>query len=124
MPGYNPNDNVSTAGLCYFEVDPSKATSAAQLQMAFEAAIDSIRAEIVSCTFPLKATGLGVIDPTKVNVEVDGTTVPQGSVNGWSYDNATNPTEIIFNGAACTALKSAPNAMVQIVVGCQTILAM
>ena len=66
MNGCNPNDNVSTAGVCYFEVDPSKASSAAQLQMQFEAAIDSIRAQVVSCTFPLQVdVGLGVIDPTK-----------------------------------------------------------
>ena len=34
---------------------------------------------------------------------MDGTTVPQGAANGWSYDNATNPTEIVFHGAACTS---------------------
>ena len=122
--GCTATDNTSTSGLCYFEVDPSKASSASALQMSFETAINAIRGQIISCTFPLKTTGLGMIDPSKVNVQVDGMTVPQSPTNGWSYDNSSNPTEIILNGTACSNLKASTNASVQIVLGCQTVMAM
>jgi archaellum component FlaF (FlaF/FlaG flagellin family) len=65
-----------------------------------------------------------MLDPTKVNVTVDGTTVPQSATNGWSYNNPTDPTSIVFNGTACTNLKSDASATVQIVLGCATVTAM
>jgi hypothetical protein len=117
--GCNPTDNTSTANLCYFNVDPS-AGNAAQTEKAFEDAINAIRGKVLSCTFPLSTTGLGQVDPTKVNVEVNGQTIVQDPNNGWSYDNPNNPTEIILNGTACTSLKSDPNATVSIVLGCAT----
>jgi hypothetical protein len=120
--GCNPNENSVTTDLCYFEVDPT-AGSATQTEQAFEAAINAIRGQVLSCTFPLNITDGGTVDPTKVNVTVDGTTVPQSSTDGWSYNDPSNPTEIIFNGAACTNLKNDPSASVQIVLGCATITA-
>ncbi|HEY8087118.1 MAG TPA: vWA domain-containing protein [Polyangiaceae bacterium] len=120
--GCNPNENTVSTDLCYFEVDPT-AGSATQTEQAFEAAINAIRGQVLSCTFPLNITDGGTVDPTKVNVTVDGTTVPQSATNGWSYNDPNNPTEIIFNGAACTNLKNDPKASVQIVLGCATIIA-
>ena len=64
--------------------------------------------------------GAGTIDPSKVNVTVNGMTVPQDPTNGWSYDNPSMPTEIILNGSACTSVKNDPSATVNIVLGCQT----
>ena len=118
--GCNPNENSTSTDLCYFEVDPTAGT-ATQTEQAFEAAINAIRGQVLSCTFPLNITDGGTVDPGKVNVTVDGTTVGQSSTNGWSYNDPTNPTEIIFNGAACTSLKNDPNADVQIVLGCATV---
>ena len=123
--GCNPNENAAGAtDLCYFEVDPTAGSQTATEQ-AFENAINAIRGQVVSCTFPLNVNPeAGTLDPTKVNVTVDGNTVPQSSTNGWSYNDPTNPTAIVFNGAACTNLKNDASANVQSVLGCATITAM
>ena len=57
----NPSENSVTTDLCYFEIDPSKATSAMQLQQQFETALNTIRGEVFSCNFPIQASGLGTI---------------------------------------------------------------
>jgi hypothetical protein len=121
--GCNPNENAAGAtDLCYFQVDPTQASNAMQLQQKFEDAINSIRGQVLSCTFPLQTTGVGMVDPGKVNVEVNGTTVPQDPANGWTYDNPTNPTSITLNGSSCASLKADPHATVQIVLGCTTVI--
>jgi hypothetical protein len=116
----NPAENTTTSDLCYFEIDPSKSTSAQQLQQQFETALNTIRGEVVSCTFPIESSGLGAIDTKKVNVEIGGTTVLQDPTNGWTYDNPTSPTEIILHGAACTQAKGNITEKVNIVLGCVT----
>ncbi len=121
--GCNPDETASTSDLCYFEVDPSQAASASALQTSFANALAAISGQVLSCTFPLQTTGLGAIDPSLVNVEVDNNTVPQSATNGWSFDNPSAPTAVIFNGAACANLKTDPNVKVSIVVGCATIVA-
>ena len=89
--GCNPNENTTSTDLCYFEVDPT-AGSATQTEQAFEAAINAIRGQVLTCTFPLNMnTEAGTLDPSKVNVTVDGTTVPQSSTNGWSYNDPDEP---------------------------------
>jgi hypothetical protein len=118
--GCNPNEASSTSDLCYFEIDPSTAQTAAQLQAKFETALDAIRGQVVSCTFPLQSTGLGTVDPTHVNVEVAGTTILQDPKNGWTYDNAAMPTSIILHGNACTSAESSVSAKVSILLGCAT----
>ncbi len=115
--GCNPAENSNVANICYFNVDPT-AGNATQTEMAFETAINAIRGQVVSCTFPLTSTG--TIDPNKVNVTVDGMTVPQDPTNGWTYDNPSNPTSITLHGTSCTDLKNNPNASVEIVLGCAT----
>jgi hypothetical protein len=121
--GCNPNETQSTSDLCYFEVDPTQATSASALQAEFTKALDAIRGQVLTCTFPLQTTGLGSPDPNLVNVTVDGMLVPESSTDGWSYDNPQNPTAIVFNGPACDSLKADSMAKVSIVVGCATIAA-
>jgi hypothetical protein len=109
-----------TSDLCYFEIDPSMSPTAAQLQMQFETALNTIRGQVISCTFPLQSSGLGQVDPTLVNVEVNGTTILQDPANGWTYDNPTKPTEIILHGKACSTATDTITAKVSIVLGCQT----
>ena len=116
----NPNETTTTSDLCYFEIDPSQSTTAAQLQMKFETALDTIRGQVVSCTFPIQSSGLGQVDPTHVNVEVNGTTILQDPANGWTYDNPATPTEIILHGSACATAKGTITAKVSIVLGCAT----
>jgi len=116
----NPNENTTTSDLCYFEVDPTTGNTS-QTATAFENAINAIRGQVLSCTFPLNLeTDAGMVDPSKVNVTVDGMTVSQDPNNGWTYDNPTNPTEIIFHGTSCNNLKMNSMASVNIILGCAT----
>jgi len=116
----NPNETTMTSDLCYFEIDPSMSTTAAQLQMQFETALDAIRGQVLSCTFPIQSSGLGKVDPTRVNVEVNGKTILQDPANGWTYDDPTTPTEIILHGSACATATGTITAKVSIVLGCVT----
>jgi hypothetical protein len=116
----NPSENTMTSDLCYFEIDPSKAATASALQQEFEKALNTIRGEVVSCTFPIHSAGLGTIDPMKVNVEVGSKTILQDPNNGWTYDNPKSPTEIILHGAACAEAKGNLTEKVSVVLGCQT----
>ncbi len=116
----NPTEATMTSDLCYFEIDPSKSTTATQLQMQFETALDAIRGQVISCTFPIQSSGLGQVDPTLVNVEVNGKTILQDATNGWTYDNPTKPTDIILHGSACATATGTITAKVAIVLGCVT----
>jgi von Willebrand factor type A domain len=116
----NPDEASSTGDLCYFEIDPSKAQSASQLQMEFETALDAIRGQVTSCSFPIASNGLGQADPTKVNVEIGTQTILQDPKNGWTYDNPMHPTEITLHGTACATASNSLTAKVSIVLGCAT----
>jgi hypothetical protein len=119
----NPAENAAGAtDLCYFEVDPSGSSTATQT--AFENAINAIRGQVVtlSCTFALDLkSDAGAIDPSKVNVTVNGTTVPQDPKNGWTYDNPNNPTSVTLHGTSCAEVTSTQTATVSIVLGCATV---
>jgi von Willebrand factor type A domain len=117
--GCNPDETLNTSDLCYSEVDPSQADES-QLQQNFEAALDAIRGRVVSCTFPLQSTNLGAADPTHVNVQIDGATLPQDAANGWTYDDPAAPTAILLHGSACASTEGASPAKVSIVLGCAT----
>jgi hypothetical protein len=118
--GCNPAETQTAADLCYLEVDPTQAATSAALQSEFTTALQSIRHQVLGCTFPLESTGLGTVDPTKVNVQVDGQTVLQDPANGWTYDDPSHPTAIVFHGTACENVKNDPSANVSVVVGCET----
>ncbi|HEX3771770.1 MAG TPA: vWA domain-containing protein [Polyangiaceae bacterium] len=116
----NPDETTSTSDLCYFEIDPSQAQTASALQQKFEAALNAIRGQVVSCVFPLQSSNLGAADPAHVNVEVNGMTILQDPKNGWTYDDPGAPTEIILHGAACTSAQTNLTASVSVVLGCAT----
>ena len=117
--GCNPAENATVANVCYFEVNPSS-NNQAMIQAQFENAINAIRGQVASCTFSLELSDAGAIDPTKVNVVVDGMTVPQDPNNGWTYDNPNNPTSVTLHGTSCANVKNTPNSTVSIVLGCAT----
>lgn len=116
----NPAETKSTTDLCYFEIDPSKSQTAMDLQQQFETALNAIRGQVVSCTYPLQSSNISQVDPMHVNVTVGGVTILQDPTNGWTYDNPTAPTQIILHGAACTNAKGNLTAKVSIVLGCLT----
>jgi len=92
--------------------------------MEFVTAIQAIQGQVASCTFKLDLSDAGTIDPTKVNVIFTNggtqTTIDEDPANGWTYDNPTDPTEVILNGTACQNMKSDPMATISIVLGCAT----
>lgn len=88
------------------------ATSPSQL----EGALDAIRTELQSCDWVVDSvpdTGGGIV------VTVDGQTVPwdPSGVDGWSWGSRARG-EVVFRGAACTALTARAAPVVQAVVQC------
>ena len=118
--GCDPKANANGAsGFCYFNVDPTGSTAAAT-QQAFQAALDVIRGQVSTCTLAITATDAGAIDPGKVNVVLNGSTISQDPVNGWTFDNPQDPTAITLHGTACDTLKNDGSATISIVLGCKT----
>jgi len=83
-----------------------------------------------ACAFSLTSTGLGTIDPSKVNVSIDlgdgspPKTIPKddtkpcdAGANGWQFKDGTST--IVLCGTACEAAKSS-KAKVSVYVGCAT----
>ncbi len=110
-------DPKSTAldKLCFFSIDPSASTD---IKAAFTDAINKIRGDVVSCSLALQPSMGGAIDPAKVRVTLDGMTVYKDPVDGWTYDDPNNPTNVTLNGKSCAALRSDPNAMIKVTLGC------
>ncbi len=117
--GCNPK-STDAASLCYFNIDPTGAT-AQQTQQAFGAVLDTIRGQVASCTLAIRGSGSADIDPGQVNVVLDGMTVEQDAMNGWTYDNPQNPSSVTLHGSACGTLTNDPNATISIVLGCITV---
>ena len=66
-----------------------------------------------------------MIDPTKVNVIYTSgagmsTLFAQDPTNGWTYDDPTNPTQVILHGTDCTTVKGDPKGSISIELGCAT----
>ncbi len=122
--GCDPNETNDAKKMCHFQITPGGKTKTA-LTSDFLAAINDIRAQAASCEFKLDRTG-GTLDPSKVNVvysSSDGTqsVLPQSGSDGWSFDNPTDPKKVILTGPACERVKHDPNAKVDIVIGCFTL---
>ena len=113
--GCNPNELTNVADVCYFQITP-QGTSAQQLTQEFITTIDQIRGEAASCVYELEKSG-APLDPSEVNVVyTDGSGVQhvltQNATNGWTYDNPTNPTEVILHGTDCSTVKADPDGKV------------
>jgi hypothetical protein len=93
----------------------------------------------ISCEYDIPMIpGGGTIDPNKVNVNYTpgggGMPQPVGNVpggqpecqpatGGWYYDNAQMPTKIIMCPSTCTALQSDAQGKVEVLFGCETVVA-
>ena len=96
------------------------------------AAINQIRGSLLGCMFNVPQPDGGTVNPDEVNVEysTNGTTYtelcrraspsdPCTTGSGcWDYNQSG---QVVLIGQACTTVEGAPDADVQIVVGCQTI---
>jgi hypothetical protein len=102
----------------------------------FKQAMEEIRADAISCEFPIPEPGGGErFDPQKLNVSYTpggtgmSTTIPNvadasacGSAGGWYYDDAANPTEVILCPATCTLVGADGGAKIDLEFGCPTII--
>ncbi len=109
--------------MCFFPIDPG-AKTVTQLTQDFVDTINRIRLR-ASCEYSLASDNASA-DPSKVNVVfVDDAgkvvTVPQDPVDGWTYDDPTNPTKVTLHGAACEKAGTDLTSQVKVVLGCKTI---
>lgn len=133
----NSNSIASSGGTNRaFIVDP-----AGNVTQQFLDALDQIRSGTLGCEFQIpEAPDGGTLDYRQVNVQFsDGVSgVPEAvlfvgdesncdpTAGGWYYDtdpDVTEPTQIIACPASCTRFTSVTTALVQIEVGCETIVA-
>lgn len=124
LPGVNQTfaNLVAAAG----GTDQGIFVGAANVQTEFQNALSKVRGQALPCEYEIPADGKA--DPTSVNVllSLNGSAeaiLPQDAkctAQGWKYDNAANPTRIIFCDQSCQSLKKSSNSKVQILVGCQT----
>jgi hypothetical protein len=74
---------------------------------------------ITSCELQLESEPP---DLDKLNVEVDGTTVPRGGEDGWELDLSTDPPTVVLQGQTCETIKTEGVESVQVVYGCPTVI--
>ncbi len=114
-----------------FHIDTSANTEA-----AFADALNTIRQESLVCQFAVPTAEPGqVLDFNKVNLTFTEQTSSVSYLyvkskdrcslapfNGWYYDNATDPTEIILCDGACDVVRNSTDGQINIVVGCASII--
>jgi len=96
-------------------------------------ALQAIRGSAIPCDYAIPAAPTGVLDPAKVNVEVDldGRTVliPRakggcGTEAGWTYDTdpaSGAPSRVRMCPSTCAALVNDSSSVVRVTLGCDTI---
>jgi hypothetical protein len=99
-----PTATVGTYGTTAGATKPFKPD--ASNQSALVTTLSMALAGVKSCTFDLKdVNGVAIkVDTSKLNqahVLIEGTEVPLSATSGWNVD-PSDPTTLIFSGAACT----------------------
>ena len=117
-PGCDPA-STDIANVCHFQVTPGDDPAA--LKDAFIAAINSVRASAATCEF--KFTISKGADPNNVKVKITGAdgkshNIKKDPDNGWSFDDPSQPTKVILNGASCAASNGTVSGRVDVVLGC------
>jgi hypothetical protein len=115
-------------GDCHFDMTTSQ-DFAADLRKA----LATITGKALTCTFDVPAGPAGIpVDRTRVNVNFtpgggaltpilqDNTSPCDQGADGWQY--ADGETKIILCGSTCAKVKSDPNARIDIVLGCRTVI--
>jgi hypothetical protein len=118
----SPDPTVS----CHFDMTQNNFTT-----QAVADAISQVRGKVLGCLFDLPAVDGGMIDPNEVNVTytINGTTVDLSrradpsnmctAMGCWDY---SSDGRVQLIGKACDDVGASPNAQVQIVLGCPTII--
>jgi hypothetical protein len=121
----DPTNYYEPSEFCHVQVTPTT-SDASELEEEFLIAFDKVRSSVASCEFTLDKVDGGMLDPAEVNVafvddEGEEQDFVQDPVNGWTYDDAQSPTEVIVHGDACTEVKANVSGRLSIVLGCATI---
>ena len=97
-----------------------------------------VQGSTIACVYDIPAVpDGGVIDPNKVNVNYTpgGSSTPQtlgyvpngpagcGQNGGWYYDDPQNPAQILLCDLTCDAIQSDSGGKVEVLFGCDTIIA-
>jgi hypothetical protein len=103
--------------------------------MALQTALKQVQSKAIACSYKIPPPKMGSIDFKKVNVAFKPSTAGATPTvigkttmaacdqrGGWYYDNEAAPTEIKACPATCQQLQTDVDGVVQIQLGCQTIL--
>lgn len=118
--GCNPLETQNVSNVCHFQITPN-GKPVTQLKQEFIDALDRIRRDISSCEFGIT----GVADPSQFNVVFKNgngqdTIIPENATDGFTFDDATNPTKVLLHGASCDATKLDSKGKVSFLTGCPT----
>lgn len=123
-PTCNPN-STNLADVCHFQVTPGAGATIVAQQLLD--AMNKIRAVAAGCEYTLSpSAGGGAVDPDRVNVIFTNgggaeTLVPRDEVNGWTYDDPTNPSKVILHGDMCKTVTNDTAGAVRVILGCKTV---
>jgi hypothetical protein len=108
------------ADYCHVQVPkPAKANVGLAID-AIRRNIDEIREN--SCSFPLQASGsldLGMASVVFTDGAGNSTSVAASNADGYAFDSAVSPKEIVLHGRACRTFRDAPGGKIEIRVSCK-----
>lgn len=126
LPGVNQAlaNQIAAAG----GTDKAIVIGKENVEADFVKALAKVRGEALPCNYALPSKVGSEFDVNQVNVlftESGGATsiIAQDAAcagEGWHYDDAKNPTEIILCPASCALAKDAGTGKIQILLGCKT----
>lgn len=105
-------------------------------QQELRDALSAVRGNTVACEFLVPdQVGGQQVDPTRVNVfytpgqsaesqligQVGGVGDCTPTQPAWYYDDPTNPTRVVFCEFTCAAIRSDPDAQIDVLFGCSTV---
>ncbi|WP_394834667.1 VWA domain-containing protein [Pendulispora rubella] len=115
-------ETSDAAKLCHFQITPGGGKSVPQLTQEFVAALKRIQISL-GCDYKLDTSAN--MDPARVNVAWTDAAgehlIVQDAANGWTYDDAQNPTRVLLHGESCQAVSSAREANLRVILGCKTV---
>lgn len=119
-PGCDPAATVPAA-MCHHQITPGDDPLVAS--NALVAALDSITGPSL-CSFAIEKAAGASLDPAKTTVTFtdsagNTTKIAAHPENGYSFDDAQNPTKLTLNGTSCNLLASDPKGKVDIALGCK-----
>jgi hypothetical protein len=121
VPGSGPYtgvlDQMALAGGTARPTAPYYYAVSSTDQADFASTLSTVAAQVTAtCTLVLSAPPP---DPTRVNLYLDGTLVPEDPANGWTLSGST----VTLEGTTCTEVLSGAALSLRIVAGCPTVLA-